>query len=123
MDKLEEKNIDLQASIYKRARIAYAGQCTFEYLISLLLTDAFLAKLLLNIGLDDSMIGMISSFISFSFIFQLLSIGLVNHIKYVKRTVVFFDCFTQFMFIIMYCVPFLDVEKAAKIIIVMCCLI
>lgn len=107
----------------QKSRIAYVGQCTFEYLISLLLHDAFLAKLLLNIGLDDSMIGIISSFVSFSFLFQLLSIWLVNHITYVKKAVIFFDCFTQFLFMFMYCVPFLNVGKPTKIVIAISCLI
>ena len=107
----------------QRSRVAYVGQCTFEYLIALLLQDAFLAKLLLDIGLDDSMIGIISSFVSFSFLFQLLSIWLVNRINYVKKTVIFFDCFTQFLFMFMYCVPFLNVGKTTKIIIVLSCLV
>ena len=33
------------SAAYKRSRIAYTGQCTFEYFATLLVTDAFLATL------------------------------------------------------------------------------
>ena len=48
---------------YKRSRSAYLWECAFEYFTAILVTDAFLAKLLLEIGLDDSMIGIISSLV------------------------------------------------------------
>ena len=63
---------------YKRSRAAYMTQCTVEYFVSLLVTDAFLAKLLTNIGINDSLIGIISSFISLAFIIQIMSIYLVR---------------------------------------------
>lgn len=99
---------------YKRSRIAYSAQCTFDYLITLLISDAFLAKLLTNIGMSDALIGIISSFISFAFLFQLLSIELINRIKNIKGTVVFFDCLSQALCICMYFVPFLKVGLGIK---------
>ena len=59
---------------YRRSRRADVAQCTFEYFITLLVSDAFLAKLLSSIGISDSLIGIISSFLSLAFIFQLLSL-------------------------------------------------
>ena len=103
---------------YKRTRMAYAAQCTFDYLICLLVSDAFLAKLLTDIGISDSLIGIISSIISFSFLFQLASIWLINIMKNTKRTVICFDCLSQFLFMCMYCVPFVDVNLETKTIIV-----
>ena len=55
---------------YKVSRTAYIAQSTFDYFISLLVTDAFLAKLLSSMGIADSVIGIISSLISFAFLFQ-----------------------------------------------------
>ncbi|MBQ2891199.1 MAG: MFS transporter [Clostridia bacterium] len=101
-------------AVCKRSRTAYAAQCTFEYLIGLLITDAFLAKLLTNIGISDSVIGIISSFISFSFLFQLMSIGMVSRMKNVKGTVIFFDCFSQLLYICLYCVPFMNASLEVK---------
>jgi len=100
---------------YKKSRVAYAAQCTFEYFVTLLVADAFLAKLLTAIGMSDSMIGVISSFISFSFLFQLLSIFLIKKMKNVKKTVIIFDTISQLLFMSMYCLPFLKVDKSIKI--------
>lgn len=63
---------------YKQSRKAYIVQCTAEYFITLLVADAFLANLLTSIGISDALTGIISSFISFAFLFQLLSILLVK---------------------------------------------
>ena len=41
---------------YKCSRVAYYIQCVTEYLVTLLVVDAFLAKLLKHIGLDDASI-------------------------------------------------------------------
>ncbi len=111
MEKTTTVNED---AVCKRSRIAYAAQCAFDHLISLLITDAFLAKLLTNIGISDSVIGIISSFISFSFLFQLMSISMVPKMKNVKRTVIFFDCFCQILYICLYCVPFMEASVEVK---------
>ena len=105
---------EFESVAYKRSRVAYTAQCAFEYLTSLLIADAFLAKLLTNIGMSDSLIGIVSSFIYFSFLFQLLSIWLIDRMKNVKRTVILFDTFSQLLYVCMYCVPFLEVDKSVK---------
>lgn len=46
---------EFESVAYKRSRVAYTAQCAFEYLTSLLIADAFLAKLLTNIGMSDSL--------------------------------------------------------------------
>ena len=63
---------------YKRSRGAYMAQCTVEYFITLLVTDAFLTKLLTHIGISDYLVGIISSFISMAFVIQLAAIFLVR---------------------------------------------
>ena len=67
---------DFSTPEYKRSQRAYAAQCTFEYLVTLLVADAFLAKLLGSLGLEDSVVGIISSFISLAFMIQLFSVFL-----------------------------------------------
>ena len=99
---------------YKRSRSAYIWQCTFEYFVSLLVTDAFLAKLLSNMGISDSVIGIISSLISFAFLFQLCTIFVVQKITNVKRISIFFDSLSTLLFMSLYFLPFLNVSKEAK---------
>lgn len=99
---------------FKRSRAAYTAQCAFEYLITLLVMDAFLANLLSYIGISDAVTGVISSFISFAFLFQLLSIFLVRRIKNTKRTVIIYNCLSQLLFMLIYLIPFAPVSKGAK---------
>ena len=70
--------INYNSPEYRRSRTAYIAQCAFEYLVTLLVADAFLAKLLSNLGMSDTMVGIISSFASLAFVIQLFSIFLVN---------------------------------------------
>ena len=66
---------------YRLSRGAHIAQCMFDYVISLLAADAFLAKLLNYVGMSDSLIGIISSITALSFLFQLLSIWYVKKIR------------------------------------------
>ena len=111
-------NINFDSKDYKRSRASYMVQCTIEYFVSLLVADAFLAKLLSHIGISDSLIGIISSFITLAFLFQLLSIGLVKVMKNTKRTVITFDTTSQVFFMGIYAVPFIPVSQGVKTVIV-----
>lgn len=104
---------------YKRSRKAYIVQCTAEYFVSILIADAFLAKLLSDIGVSDALTGIISSFISLAFMFQLLSIGLMRRMKSVKKTVIFFDTLSQLFFMSVYLVVFLPVSQGVKTALIM----
>ncbi len=99
---------------YVRSRKAYRAQCTFEYFISILAADAFLAKLLDDIGVSDAANGVISSLITAAFLFQLSSIFLVGHIHNIKRTVIISNTLSQLFFISLYLVPFLPFSRGMK---------
>ena len=112
-----------QSPDYERSRKAYMAQCAFEYFVSILVTDAFLAKLLAHMGISDSAIGIISSLVSFSFLFQLLAIYLMSQLKNTKKTVLIFDTLGQMFFLGIYLVPFLPVGVGAKTVIVIACIL
>lgn len=99
---------------YKRSRIAYTMQATFEYLITIFISDAFLAKLLTSIGISDSVIGIISSIITIAFLFQLLAIFLVDKIKRNKQAALIFTTSSQLFFMVLYLIPFFSISKSAK---------
>ncbi len=99
---------------YKKSRKAYIAKCAFEYFISLLVADAFLAKFLTNIGISDSMIGVISSFVSLAFVFQLLSVLLIRIKVSTKKMVIFFDTISQLLFMSIYFVPFIPVSASVR---------
>jgi hypothetical protein len=92
---------------YRRSRRAYIMECTFEYFVSLLVTDAFLVKLLSSIGLSDSLIGIIASFVSVAFLFQLFSVFVVQRITNTKRFVILFHSVSQLFFMGLYLIPFM----------------
>lgn len=116
-------NVDFACPEYKRSRAAYAAQATIEYLVSLLITDAFLAKLLLYLGIDDAMIGIISSVISFAFLVQLLSIPLMKHVRHIKRTVMIFDSLSVIVYTMTYILPFLHIGKQLCTVLVFGCIV
>lgn len=99
---------------YKVSRKAYMAQCTFEYFVSILVTDAFLTKLLSSMGISDAYIGIFSSFISFAFLFQLAAIFLVKKIKNVKKSAIAFSTASPLLFMLLYLVPFLGIGTKAK---------
>lgn len=112
-----------QSRHYKRSRASYMAQCTFEYFVSILVADAFLAKLLTNIGISDSLIGIISSFITLAFLFQLLSIFVARKIMNIKKTVIAFHTISQTLFLSLYAVPFLSFSTSVKTAIVIFCIL
>lgn len=99
---------------YKRSRKAYVTQCTIEHLLGLLVVDAYLAKLLSYIGLSDAVIGVIASFVSVAFVFQILSVFLVKTKLSTKKSVMISDCLSQFCFMLLYFIPFLPIPGIAK---------
>ena len=96
------------------------AQCTFEYLLSLLVTDAFLAKLLGNLGIDDTTVGIISSFITLAFVIQIFSIFLYKLKMNSKKMVLIFYPISRLIFSSLYVIPFLPIGGAAVKVTVMC---
>lgn len=119
---MEEANI-YNLPEYKRSRKAYTLQCAFEYFVAILVGDAFLAKLLTAIGISDSLIGIISSFISFAFLFQLFTVVMVTKIKNVKRMTMFFSTLSQVLFGCLYLIPFLAVDIRFRTVAVVFCVL
>ena len=112
-----------QSKAYKRSRSAYRWECTFEYFVSLLVGDAFLASLLTYIGISDAMAGIISSFVSLAFLFQIFSRFVVRRISNVKRFVTLFHSLSQLLFLALYLVPFLPFAFEYKQLAVIVCIL
>lgn len=110
-------------SAYKRSRRAYTLECAFEYFISLMVADAFLATLLGEMGMGDAIIGVISSLISLAFLFQLFSIFIVQHIRNVKAVAIPIHCVSQMFFLFLYLLPFFDIPKHFRAAVVVGCLL
>lgn len=105
---------DYNSKEYRLSRGAYKAQCTFEYFVSILVTDAFLAKLLASMGVSDAYIGIFSSFISLAFLFQLAALFLVKKIKNVKRSAIMISTASPLLFMLLYLLPFIPVSTGTK---------
>ena len=112
MDNLQTKPYDSPA--YKRSRSAYKMENTFEYFIAILVGDAFLAKLLTNIGFSESAVGIISSLVTLAFLFQLVSIFIVRKITNTKLVAILFHTLSQLFFVSLYLVPFMPFATEIK---------
>ena len=114
---------DFSSKEYKRSRVAYMMECTFEYFVSLFVIESYLAKVLQYIGVADSTIGVISSLISLSQLFQLFSIFVVQRISNTKRFVMIFHMVGQLLFMSLYFVPFLPIMGEYKPAVAVSCIL
>lgn len=110
-------------AVYKKSRRAYCIECAFEYFVSLLVTDAFLAKVLSNLGFTDGVVGVISSLISLAFLFQLFTVFAAGRIRNVKRVSTFFHTLSQLFFMSLYLVPFLPFAAPFRRVLAVFCIL
>lgn len=99
----------------KRTRGLYMAEACLEYLISLLVAGTYLARITSELGLSDSLTGIISSFISLGSLFQLLS--LLFRQRAVKRSVIALSITNQLLFMFLYVVPLIPLSQNAKTVI------
>lgn len=97
-----------------RTRAAYAMECTFEYFVTILVSDAYLSSLLDYMGVSDAVIGIVSSLISFAFLFQLFSLFAVKHIKRVKRASILFHFGSELFFMSLFLIPFIPMPSEMR---------
>ena len=109
------KGDSMSKNKYERSRTMHIFEAMFEYLISILVTGSFLATITTELGISDSLTGIISSFISLGCVFQLLAIFL--KLKYVKKTVTTFSVVNQLLFMLLYVLPLAGFEKNNKTVI------
>ena len=99
---------------YKRTRVAYIMQAMFEYFISILVTDAFIAKILDYLGVSEANIGVITTIISLAMFFQLGSLLLAKSRISVKKMVLLFSTVSQLLFSLLYLIPFFTISDVTK---------
>lgn len=103
----------IDSSAAKRGRLLYILEAALEYLLSILVSGSFLATLTKELGMSDSLTGILSSVISLGCLFQLMSVILRR--AQVKRMVVALSVVNQLLFMLLYLIPLLQAEKSVKI--------
>ena len=123
---MDDKQVKVyDSAAYKRSRNAYKWECTFEYFVAILVGDAFLANILTNLGFTDSEAGIVASFITLAFLFQLVSVFVVRKITNTKLVAIIFHTASQIFFMSLYLIPFLPSVAAPvkKPLVVVCILL
>ena len=104
--------MQVNESSLKRSRLMYIFEATLEYLISILVAGSFLATLTKQLGLSDSLTGILSSIISLGCLFQLMSVT-VNP-KRMKPFVLILSILNQMLFLLLYVIPLIEVSPTVK---------
>ncbi len=97
----------------RRSRLLYIAEAGLEYLISILVAGSFLATLTKELGMSDSLTGILSSVITLGCLFQLLSVSWRP--RRVKHAVVFLSVANQLLFLSLYLIPLAPFGKTLKI--------
>ena len=105
---------DFSSPAYHRARTSYIVFAMFEYFVYLLISDAFLAKLLSAVGFKDSEIGVLSSLLSLAFVFQLLSLLLARTRGSKKTMIITLNTLGQMLFFALYILPLIDMDATLR---------
>lgn len=103
----------MDETVIKRSRIMYVIQAALEYFISLLVAGSYLATLTSELGISDSLTGILSSFILLGCVFQLFSVFLKQ--KQVKGIVTALIALNQLLFLLLYIIPLAGGDKQIKI--------
>ncbi len=103
----------MEKDIYRSSRGYNIITAAVEYFISLLVMDSYLAKLTTDIGIPDSVTGILASFVSLGFGFQLFAIFLINK-RPVKRWVTVMGVINQLCFAFVYVIPFFEISTTVK---------
>lgn len=97
-----------------KPHVAYIFEALFEYMVSLLVTGTFLAAILKQVGVSDALTGVLSSIVSITCLFQLLS-GLIEKPgRKIRKTLVAFTLANELLFACLYLVPSVPVSSNAK---------
>ncbi len=96
----------------EQGRLMYIAEAALEYLISILVAGSYLATLTRELGISDSLTGVLSSVISLGCLFQLLSVTYRR--RRVKGFVVGMSILNQLLFLLLYVIPLTGVAKPIK---------
>ncbi len=107
---------------YKRSRLSYMNLCHTEWFVHLLCMDAFLAKLLTYVGVEDGLVGVITTIASLSSIFRLFSFTIVPRVRNTKRYAIPMQLFGELMFVFLYLIPLLQVDGQRKSALMVLCI-
>ena len=100
----------------------YFPKCAFAYLISIITTGAYLAKLTTTIGISDGMTAILSSIGNLACFFQFAAIPL-SHRPSSKGSVILLTTLNQLLYSFLYLIPFMGFSIAVNSAIFFACIL
>ena len=102
----------MQEKLLKRSRLMYIFEAALEYFFTMMVAGSFLATLTKELGLTDSLTGVLSSVVSLGCLFQLLS--LLVRPKRAKKLVIILSMLNQTLFTLLYVIPVINISPIVK---------
>ncbi len=102
----------MQEKSLKRSRLMYIIEAALEYFFTMMVAGSFLATLTKELGLTDSLTGVLSSVVSLGCLFQLLS--LLVRPKRAKKSVIILSMLNQTLFTLLYVIPVISISPIVK---------
>ena len=99
---------------YKVSRILYIAEAALEYFITLMVTEAYLAKVTTAIGMEDTLVAVLSAFVSLGRAFQLIAIFLA-HKTPVKPWIIPLQILCQLFFALIYLIPVIRISYTMRV--------
>jgi len=98
-------------------QLSYIIQAALEYFVSLLVSGAFLASILKNIGVSDAVTGVVTTLKSLAISVQFLAVLFIKPKSTTKRMVTTLHFINQIMFVTLYLIPYINVPQIVKVIV------
>lgn len=98
---------------HKKERLCYILEELFNYLITILISGSYLAKITSYLGFSDSLTAILTSFVTLGCSTQLLS-GLVFRKGKIKRRITTVFTINQLLFLMLYLVPFIQIPTGVR---------
>ncbi|MBQ8388001.1 MAG: MFS transporter [Clostridia bacterium] len=104
-----------ESKSYKKGRLFIIAEAAVEYFISLCITSTLLTALLNEMNVDPALHGIVGSITSLACISQLFSVFWVKKSYPAKRWICILNLINQLMFLVLYCIPFVNISSGAKL--------
>ena len=96
-------------------------EAALEYLISIMVSGAYLARITSSLGFSDSLTGILASFVSLGCLFQLVAIVLFSKMRSAKRPVICCHIINELLFMLVYLTPVMNLASWQKTTIFLVC--
>ncbi len=99
-----------------RTRVVYPIEAAVDYFISLTVTGAFLTILIKQMGVSDSLNGIISSLVTVSATIQIFTASFMGKRRSVRRTSLFLQIAQHLLYALLYLLPFFRLGAGVQVV-------